>query len=77
MSRWYANRGRRHPARLLAAFALAVASAGVAPIGASDRANPVAALPVPSPAPAATPETGSPLLMYDVRLALEQMERRV
>jgi hypothetical protein len=76
MSRWYANRGRRSRARLLTALTYTIAFVVATKLEASGQTNPVAALPAATLAPSATAESPPPLLMYDVRLALDQMERQ-
>ena len=76
MARWPANRGRRSRAGLLTALAYAVAFVIATKLEASGQANPVAALPAALPVPPAAAESPPPLLMYDVRLALDQMERQ-
>jgi hypothetical protein len=77
MSRWYINRERRRLAKLLAAFAIATALVAITRLGVGGQVSPFATLPAHPPASSATPESQPPLLVYNVRFALDQMERQV
>jgi hypothetical protein len=74
---WDTSHERRHHARLLVALAIAAAALTAARIGVGGQTDLTinqSAMPPPQPAIA---EPQPPLLMYDVRRALEQMERQV
>jgi hypothetical protein len=76
MSPRYADRGRRPRARFLTALAYAIAFVVATKLEVGGQVNPVATLLAAPPVPSATAESPPPLLMYDVRLALDQMERQ-
>jgi hypothetical protein len=69
MPRWYAGRERKPRGRQLIALTLTLATLAVAQIAGGDPAGLAAHH-------RATPESQPPLLMYDVRRALEQMSRQ-
>lgn len=73
MARWNSDRERRTPALLSAALAATVALAVVARLVAGDHTGQPASQPATPPPPSVAAESEPPMLMYDVRLALDLM----